>query len=109
MSECPHKQLKKQMVGEQVWYICECGQKFRIEAWDGKVSVLALPDPRKDLAALEELVASWRSRADLNTKAAKGVIAMATTKAALQEAAKTLIECAARLEQRLAEMRGAKR
>lgn len=47
---CAHKQLKKQMVGEQLWYACECGQKFRIEAWDGKVSVLAPPDPRKDLA-----------------------------------------------------------
>jgi hypothetical protein len=40
MSECPHKQLKKQMVGEQIWYRCECGQKFRVEPWDGRVRVV---------------------------------------------------------------------
>lgn len=39
MSDCAHKYLKKQLVGGQVWYVCECGQKFRAEPWDGRVSV----------------------------------------------------------------------
>lgn len=65
---CAHKQLKKQMVGEQLWYACECGQKFRIEAWDGKVSVLAPPDPRKDLAALENAI-GWAESGKVPVKA----------------------------------------
>ena len=53
---CPHKTLKKQMSGMQVWYVCEamsipvkkngltvsfrqCGQKFKAETWDGRVKV----------------------------------------------------------------------
>ena len=38
-SACPHKTLKKQMSGMQVWYVCECGQKFKAETWDGRVKV----------------------------------------------------------------------
>lgn len=40
MIECAHKELNKQIVGEQVWYACECGQKFHVEKYDGKVTVL---------------------------------------------------------------------
>ena len=42
MSEnCAHKQLKKQLVGEQSWYACEtCRQKFKVDPWDGKVPVM---------------------------------------------------------------------
>lgn len=91
---CAHKQLKNQMVGEQLWYACECGQKFRIEAWDGKVSVLAPLDPRKDLAALDELAKEWRAREGF---------------AGCEGEASVYPALAADLEQRLAEMRGAKR
>lgn len=37
---CPHKQLKKQIVGTTSWYACiQCGQKFQASEWDGKVQV----------------------------------------------------------------------
>jgi len=52
MKPCPHKTLKKQMSGMQVWYVCisvvdvangvsidGCGQKFKAETWDGRVKV----------------------------------------------------------------------
>jgi hypothetical protein len=47
MSECPHKNLKKQIVGEGSWYRCtDCPQKFKAEPWDGKVAVReALREP----------------------------------------------------------------
>jgi hypothetical protein len=58
-SSCPHKLLKKQMSGMQVWYVCAnevklveegetsvlrrvgCGQKFKAVEWDGKVKVIS--------------------------------------------------------------------
>jgi len=42
MTPCPHKLLRKQyeeMSKEHPWYVCECGQKFKAEPWDGKVKV----------------------------------------------------------------------
>jgi hypothetical protein len=65
MSECPHKQLKKQMVGEFVYFACECGQKFRVEPWDGRVSVVATARATSEPGAgseLEELRA-WKQSA----------------------------------------------
>jgi len=52
---CPHKHLKKQMSGQQVWYVCECGQKFKAQLWDGKVRVVSpagtgQPDSPEELA-----------------------------------------------------------
>lgn len=44
------------------------------------------------------LVLDLRNKADINTKAAKGVIGMSTTKTALREAARVQIECAAQIE-----------
>lgn len=42
MNDCPHKELKKQIVGEGSWYVCiACSQKFKAESWDGKVTVVA--------------------------------------------------------------------
>ena len=37
---CPHKQLRKQQSGTVTWYKCECGKKFKVEQWDGKVKVV---------------------------------------------------------------------
>jgi hypothetical protein len=65
--------------------------------------IAAPPDPRKDLAALEELADRWRSTGNLAANMPKHeyVSTVAT--------GETLIACADALEQRLAEMRGAKR
>ena len=38
---CPHRKLKKQIVGGLHWYACEvCRQKFKAEPWDGKMRVI---------------------------------------------------------------------
>lgn len=45
MTPCTHESLKKQKVGDTIYWICpQCRQKFRDEAgeqpWDGKVRVI---------------------------------------------------------------------
>ena len=38
---CQHVHLAKKLVGDQSWYACtQCGQKFKAEPWDGKVTVV---------------------------------------------------------------------
>jgi hypothetical protein len=41
--QCSHPTLKRQYVGDQSWYRCECGQKFKVLPWDGKVKVVLDP------------------------------------------------------------------
>lgn len=45
MTECAHVHVSKKLVGEQSWYACDqCGQKFKLAEWDGKVKVISDPD-----------------------------------------------------------------
>lgn len=70
MSECAHKLIKKQMVGEQVWYVCEvhgCGHKFRVEPWDGKVTVLDAEDSALLTALLKSRRLNYNERRVLMT------------------------------------------
>ncbi len=44
--QCNHFTLKKQLVGGQYWYACAtCPQKFKVEPWDGKVTVAPAAEP----------------------------------------------------------------
>lgn len=36
---CTHFKLIRKVSNGQTYYQCECGQKFKAQAWDGKVAV----------------------------------------------------------------------
>jgi len=59
---CHHLVLKKKIVGEQFFYQCgTCPQKFKADAWDGKVEVVA-PQPHSEAELRSKFEAWWSGR-----------------------------------------------